>query len=145
MNILELLERKPKTNYKVKVSDGNEAKTFDVLAMEPYNEGYALRYKDDHKTADVVYMSRGYRPIREDGFFIVGKNAGNNSAAYIVGQSTDKDCPGEDLSAIIRADGLAEGFKALYESKINWKLLLILAVVAGGIFLVVAYLKSRGG
>jgi len=157
MDIIGLLSSKPKTNFKVKVSDGNQARTYDVGEVVAYNEGFALRYKDKDGNKDVVYMGRKYRPLMEDGCYIVGKNLGNNSAAIVVdgvklavacdvvGRSTDADCPGEDLSAIIRSDGLAIGYKALYETKIPWKLLLIAGIVGVVIIGVVMFVRSQGG
>ena len=156
MDIESLFRSKPKTKYKVKVSDGNQVKTFDVLKMIGYNEGFAMRYKDGDGNVDVVYMARDYRPVQEDGFYLVGKNLGNNSAATlvdgksvaigcdIVGRSSDPDCPGEDLSAIVRSDGVAIGYKALYESKIPWKLIVIFAIVAFVIFAIIMFMRTRG-
>lgn len=157
MDIDKLFGNRPKTKYKVKVSDGNQLRTYDVLKIDAYNEGFALRYKDTSGKVDVVYMARSYRPVQEDGFYIVGKNIGNNSAATIVdgravavgcdvvGASSDKDCPGEDCSAILRSDGLAIGYKALYESKIPWKMIVIFAIVAFVIFAVIMFMRTRGG
>jgi hypothetical protein len=144
-----------------------------------YNEGFALHYKDKNGKKDVVFIGRKYRPLVQDGLFLVGKNLGNNSAALlldettitlavpiagpshqpipilpdgnpvtqavaVVAASTDPNCPGEDLSAIVRTHGVALGYKALYENKLSLKLLLLLVVTAVIIIGVVMYIRSQG-
>jgi len=156
MDIADLLRTSRKTQYKVKVSDGNRCRTYDVTEVVGYTDGFALRYKDGQGNQDVVYMARTYRPVVEDGFYMVGKRLGNNSAAVVVdgkqlavgcdvvGRSTDSDCPGEDLSAIVRSDGLAIGYKALYESKIPWKMIVIFGIVAFVILAIIMFMRTRG-
>jgi hypothetical protein len=154
----DLFAQKP--HYRVKVSDGSHAHTYDVKRMTPYNDGFVLEYKNSQNKWDVVFMGRKYRPLLENGIFLVGKNAGNNSAAVvidgpggqkisttspIIGISTDPNCPGEDLSSIVRSHSLATGYKALYESKIPWKTLVIIIIIGIVIMVGIYFLRSRGG
>lgn len=157
MDILtKLWETNEKSQFKVKVSDGIRCRSFPVKEVVGYNEGKVMRYKNADGQLDVVYMSHDYRPILEDGFYVVGKRLGNNSACAVIdgkpgpvaceviGKSSDRDCPGEDLSAIVRSDGLAIGYRALYESKIPWKLIVIAGIVAIVVIGIIVFMQSRG-
>lgn len=149
---------KPATDYIVLVTDGTQIKEHPIIDVVGYNDGFAMRYKNGAGTLDVVYVGRRYRPMQRGGKWLIGKRLGNNSAcqitvdgvtmqqaADVIGPSTDPDCPGEDLSAVVRTDGLATGYSALYESKIPWKWIIIIGVVALVVILVISFIKSRGG
>lgn len=150
-----------RSGYAVLVTDGTRGGVFPVNEVVGYNDGFVLRYKNSNGQKDMVYIGRDYRAIEVDGVYWVGKRSGNNSGATItyeedgqrskvkvavdaVGPSTDPDCPGEDLSALIRGDSFATGYRALYERRIPWKVILLIG--AAVLVLVVVYMiaKSRG-
>jgi hypothetical protein len=145
-------------SYAVLVTDGIRGKLFPVKTIVAYNEGYVLRYKNSAKKLDMVYIDRGYRPVEVDGVYWVGKNSGNNSGASItydgvdvpracpvVGPSSDRNTPGEDLSNLIRNDSFAEGYRALYESNMNLKTIIIIVVAVIGVIALFLFIRSRGG
>lgn len=123
-----------RTDFIVLISEGVHVIPRVITAMVPYNRGIAMRYRNGANKVDTVYVPHGFRYLEKDGKYYVGKRAGNNSACEVLGPSMDPNCPGEDLSALIRADGIALGLKALYERTINWKLILILG--AGGVAII---------
>lgn len=143
------------TDYIVLVTDGQEFAPRPVVAITGYNEGLVMRYRNGKGKLDVVYIPHSYRPLRHKGKYYIGKRLGNNSACRVIdgqryqraddilGPPTDKDCPGEDLSSLIRADGVALGFKALYERNIPWKLIIILGVGVVVIIGVVVFVAQR--
>jgi len=134
-----------KSRFVVLESDGVRLKHYPVTEVSGYKDGLVLRYKNINGLVDLVYAGRNYRPLEESGQFFVGKNLGNNSAAAlvedtdgkemavavpVVGDSTDADCPGEDLSALARSDLLAVAARTLYgKAPIPWKLIIIVGVV----------------
>jgi len=150
--IIDLLSKKQdskadEVKYGVLVvgADG-ETIQHKVIDVAGYNDGYAMRYLDGNKALEVVYVPRNYKFKEENGVMLVGKRFGNNSACpiMVLGESVDKDCPGEDLSAVGRSDLFAHGIMTLYgKQNINWKVILII----GGIVLVAIFLfyKFRGG
>lgn len=155
--IKSLFEKK--TKYLILVSDGQVVRACPVIERSSYNEGFAMRYKDHEGKMDVVYMSREYRPLelQPGGKLLIGKRIGNNSACKVVvdglsmvkaddvvGPSTDKDCPGEDLSCLVRTDVMARGYSTLSESKVPWKWVIIIGIIAV-VVIAIFYFKSRGG
>jgi hypothetical protein len=153
-----------KTKYDVLVCDGIESKgkLFPVTDIVAYNEGVAMRYKNHNNKLDTVYIGHKYRPLQVGDRFWIGKRLGNNSACTIalngekveikaeeiavavIGAPTDADCPGEDLSGVVRTDGLAIGYESLYESKIPWKWVVIIGVIVIAVIAVIYFIKSRG-
>lgn len=152
------LSRRKKTKYNVVVSDGLRGRKYPVKEFVAYNEGYVLRYKNGDGQMDVVYAGPKYRPLEVDGEYWVGKRTGNNSACYIdyegikvkeacevVGPSIDPDCPGEDLSSLVRTDVLAIGYHTLTEAKkVSWKVIIIIGIIVVAV-VVFMYIRSRGG
>ena len=156
--IKELLPQNGKTAFVVIVSDGIKGKPYPIKEVVGYNEGFVLRYKNGDGELDSVYVSRKFRFLEYDGKYLLGKRLGNNSGCEInyegekvkegvevIGPSSDRDCPGEDLSSLIRTDVMAIGYRALTEAKVPKKwiiVVVIVAVIAVGVF---AFIKSRGG
>ena len=138
-----------KVKYVVLVSDGVTLEHCRVYETVGYNDGIVFRYKRKNGVADVVYAGKGYRALEENGTFYVGKRYGNNSAAEIdvlegervfvasgvIGESSDPDCPGTDLSRLIMSDFLGTGIKTCYgKMQFPWKWVIIGALVALMIF-----------
>ena len=142
-----------RSKYIVLVSDGAKLSHCTVVETVGYNEGLVHRYRTKSGVLDMVYCSRKYRALEESGVFYIGKQLGNNSGAKlvdvtvdgvavkvvegceVVGESSDKDCPGEDLSALIRSDFVGKGIKTEYgKGGIPWKWVIIVGVIALLIF-----------
>lgn len=157
-----ILRHKKDNKFLVLVSDGVHLKRYPVYAVVGYNGGYRMSYKDDDGVADVVYIGREYKFLEADGKYLVGKQLGNNSACpvcvgmaeaeiakvnsacVVVGESSDKDCPGDDLSSLILSDFFGVGIKTIYgKTSIPWKWVLIIGMVALLIFAAVKF--SSGG
>jgi hypothetical protein len=153
--IMELLPKKSKTDYIVIVSDGLKGKPYPITEIVGYNEGYALRYKNGDDKLDVVYVSRQFRFLEYEGKYLLGKRLGNNSGCEIdfegakikegievIGPSTDPDCPGEDLSSLVRTDVLAIGYSTLTESKVSRKLIIII-IIAVIVIAIIYFIMKR--
>lgn len=131
------------TDYILLLSEGVHIIPRAIIGISPYNRGLAMTYRDGSGKVDVVYVPHDFKYLEKDGKYYLGKRAGNNSACAVLGSSLDKDCPGEDLSALVRAHGLALGFKALYERSIPWKLIIIIGIGVVAIIGLVAWLGPR--
>ena len=132
-----------RTDYIVLISEGVHIVPRPIIGIEPYNRGLAMRYRNGANKIDTVYVPHNFDYLEKDGKYYLGKRAGNNSACAILGQSVDKNCPGEDLSALVRADGIALGLKSLTERSIPWKLILIIGAAAVGIIALIAYVGPK--
>lgn len=145
--------RKDTIRYEVLESDGTQLKRRKVLTVKGYNDGLVLTYQGDGML-DKVYVGRNYRPLRYKNRYWVGKRLGNNSACQVVdslkvplatdvlGPSTDKDCPGDDLSRLSLSDMFGTGvLTVLGKRNIPWLLIGIITVV---VIAVIWYLR-RGG
>lgn len=139
----QILQIDGQTDYIVLVSEGVHIVPRQVIGLAPYNRGIAMRYRNGAKKIDTVFVPHNFKYLEKDGKYYLGKRAGNNSACEIMGPSVDGHCPGEDLSALVRADGIALGLKALYERSVNWKLILIIGAGAIGIIALVAWLAPK--
>lgn len=135
------MQSKPKPPL-VLESDGHKISKHPITSISPYNEGMAAAYKNRQDKEDYVYFGPDYRPEILDGHTIYGKRQGNNSAAYLIGNPTDPDCPGADLSSLIRAHGNHKGFKAIYEKAIPWKLILLGAAGLVIVLIIVQYVRT---
>jgi len=155
--IAALFSKQAKTDFVVIVSDGLHGKPYPITEIVGYNEGYVMRYKNSDKKLDTVYVGRKFRFLEYEGKYLLGKRLGNDSGCYInfedekikegvevIGPSTDPDCPGEDLSSLVRTDVMAIGYNTLTESKVSWKWIIIIGIIAVAV-LVFMYIKSRGG
>ena len=132
-----------RTDYIVLISEGVHIVPRPIIGIEPYNRGLAMRYRNGANKIDTVYVPHNFDYLEKDGKYYLGKRAGNNSACAILGQSVDRNCPGEDLSALVRADGIALGLKSLTERTIPWKLILIIGAAAIGIIALIAYVGPK--
>jgi len=157
----QLAVKKAKTDFVVIVSAGNDkGEKHAITKVIGYNEGYALRYKNGDNKLDTVYVDRNFRFLELEGKFYLGKRLGNNSGCQInidgetiqaskgievIGAPRDPNCPGEDLSALIRTDVMALGYNTITESKINVKWVLIIGGIVAVIALIYWFVKSRGG
>jgi hypothetical protein len=102
-----------------------------------------MTYRNGSGKIDVVYVPHNFNYLEKDGKYYLGKRAGNNSACPVLAGSVDAHCPGEDLSSLIRAHGIALGLKALYERSIPWKLIIVIGIGAVAIIGLVAWLGPR--
>lgn len=147
--------------FVVQTSDGSHVDFHPVVKVRAYTDGIVLFYKNTENRLDMVGVLRNYRPLERDGVFYVGKNIGNNSAAAlitlheegkkdgdkvpaaadIVGASTDKDCPGDDMSEMMRANLYGVGLESITEERPVNKRLIIIIIVA----LVVGFIVIRSG
>lgn len=112
---------------------------YPVKKVGAYNDGIVVEYKTKLFKKDIAYGSDSYKPEIVNGVMYFGKNAGNSSLANVlmIGDSTDKNSPGDDLSLLIEADIIKRGMQAFYGKKNSWIMYLvigavILIVVAGG-------------
>ena len=134
-----------KTKWKIVERNGSgDVEDHAVIRVESYNEGFVLVY-GSRERPEFCYMKRGYRALHEDGFSLVAKNKGNVSAASWVGQSTDPEAPGDDLSLLARTHLMASGYRTLYEQKIPWKWMAIGVVVLVAVVAVFLFVRSQGG
>lgn len=146
--------KKPK--FKVVTSDGSNIEFCPVLRIRGYTDGVVLEYKKPETgQCDVVAMHHDYRPLHRQGIYYVGKNTGNNSAAYlitlhrngdgeaesfpgaaaVVGASSDPDCPGEDCSEIIRSNLYGVGLESISEKPhVNGRIIMIIIIGAVIVF-----------
>lgn len=131
------------TDYILLLSEGVHIIPRAIIGVSAYNRGLAMTYRNGTGKIDVVYVPHNFKYLQKDGKYYLGKHAGNNSACEVLGPSSDKDCPGEDLSALVRAHGLALGFKALYEKAIPWKLIVIIGVAAVAIIGLIAWVGPK--
>ena len=136
---------KRKGGFMVLVSDGDEIKPHRVKEVVGYNEGYRMSYSLGNGNTDYVYVGRGYEFLRLGDVRLVGKKLGNNSACHlcvdgqelkgcvasvVIGEPTDPNCPGEDLSRLVGSDIGAIAVRSVYgKAGINWKLVIGVAVV----------------
>lgn len=142
------------TPYEVIESDGVVGGRYPVEAVKAFNEGLVFIYKKG-LTVERVYAPRDYIPLKMDGVFWIGKELGNNSAARlvtitdelaqevqvhpavtVVGEPTDPDCPGQDLSRLVASDILHIGWRATRKPSNTWIFIAIAVVV---IIAVIAY------
>jgi hypothetical protein len=161
-----MVETKPK--FKVIVSDGSNIEFCPVKRIRGYTDGYMMEYKPVDGKVDYVAVGRKYRPLRgRNGVYYVGKNLGNNSAAYlvklhkdgneaeypgavaVVADSSDPDCPGEDCSEIIRGDLYGCGLASISDTPhFNKKIIIAILIGIAVIFFLVrsgALSKIIGG
>ena len=129
--------------YVVMETDGIVSRRFEVLKVEGYPDGYAYSYRNGNNQLDVVYAGLNYRPLEEPApRMVILKRKGNSSAAVIM--PTDADCPGEDLSSLVRTHLMALGYVTLYDKQVPWKWILIAGAVIG-IVAVIYFVMQRGG
>jgi hypothetical protein len=138
--------KKPK--FVVQTSDGSHVDFHPSIKVKAYTDGLVVFYKDSEGRLDMVGFNRKYRALERDGAFYIGKNIGNDSAAplivlhrdgekvevpgaaEIVGPSTDTDCPGDDLSEMMRANIYGVGLQSITEEKtVNKRLIIIIIIV----------------
>jgi hypothetical protein len=131
------------TDYVVLLTEGQHLVPRPIISVVPYNRGLAMRYRNGANQIDNVYVPHGFPFLEAGGKYYVGKRVGNNSACPVLAGSVDRHCPGEDLSALIRADGIGVGFKALYEHVIPWKAIIIIGVIAAVVVGLIAWLGPR--
>jgi hypothetical protein len=154
-----LRSKKPK--FVVQTSDGAHVDFHPCTRVKAYTDGLVVFYKDPDGRLDMVGFNRKYRPLERNGVFYVGKNIGNDSAAAlitlhengkkdgdevpaaadIVGASTDPDCPGDDLSELMRANIYGVGLQSITEEKPVNKRLIIIIIVA----FVIGFIVIRSG
>ena len=132
-----------RTDYILLLSEGVHIIPRPIISITPYNRGLIMNYRNGSNQIDTVGVPHGFKFLEKDGKYYLGKHAGNNSACEIMGPSKDPNTPGEDMSALFRAHGIALGLKALYERRINWKLILILCVVAVAVIGLVAWIAPK--
>ena len=143
VTLRQMLQLDGTTDFVVLLTEGVHVVPRDIIGIEPYNRGLAMRYRNGAKQIDTVYVPHNFRYLQKDGKFYLGKRVGNNSAVPVLGDPVDKSCPGEDLSALIRADGIGVGFKALYETRIPWRAILIIGGIAAAVIALIAILGPR--
>lgn len=115
---------------KVLVEKPDRITAHRVRKVKPYLEGYAFEYKDE-RVWDYVYVPADWILQELNGFKVVGKLYGNNSACRIISSSCDENCPGEDLSTLVRTHVMSTGYQRVYERKLDIvKLAIVLGVVA---------------
>ena len=129
--------------------DSTDLAVYEVTKVVAYNGGFAIDYIGRDKLKDVVYVPKNYPFVQRNGYTCVGKVSGNNSAAPVsfgvaVGGSVDVNCPGEDLSMLIRTDCMARGYRTMYAKNINWKLLLIIGGVVIAAIVVITIIRGGG-
>lgn len=132
--------------YWVVVADGNGSKEFEATNRYAYNEGIIYEYKDEKGQLDLVAVPHGYKYLKEDGRILIGKNLGNSSAASMIqiGKSADPECPGSDLSLLIRTHVASMGWKTVNEKAMPWKMLVIGIAVLVVVIGVVWFIRSQG-
>lgn len=159
-----MLTKKPK--FVVLESDGVHGRFFNVKQVLGYNNGYAYIYKNGDGLEDMVLAGMKYKALEVDGTHIIGKRQGNDSACclcklhtesemqeidipgkgkvkvsatQVIGNPSDPDCPGEDLSALGRANFFGIGVRSIYKPfDIPWK---IIGIVGIGIIAVIIFVK----
>jgi hypothetical protein len=149
--------KKPK--FVVQTSDGSHVDFHPAIKIKAYTDGLVIFYRDSDGRLDMVGVLRNYRPLERDGVFYVGKNIGNNSAATlielhnngevekvhgataVVGKSTDPNCPGDDMSEMMRANLYGIGLQSITEEKTVNKRLIIIIIAA----LVIGFIVVRSG
>lgn len=131
------------TDYIVLCTEGVHVVPHAVVSVEAFNKGLAMQYRDGADQLDVVYVPHNFRYLQRNGKYYLGKRVGNNSACAVLGPSLDEKCPGADLSALVRAHGVALGFRALYERVIPWKLIIIIGIGVAVIIGIVAFVGPR--
>lgn len=122
---------------------------YRITKISAYNGGYAMEYAGRNQRQDVVYVPKNYPFTRRNGAVWVGKVAGNNSAAVVrfgptVGASLDPDCPGEDLSMLVRTDLMARGYRTVYEKKIPWKAVILIGVAVLAVIVIITIMRMGG-
>lgn len=153
-----IINKKTKTDIVVIVSNGLKGKPYPITEVIGYNEGFALRYKNSQHKLDTVYIKHDFRMLEMDGKYYLGKRLGNNSGCEIdyeeekvkegvevVGPSTDPNCPGNDLSALVRNDVMAQGYLTLTEDKVPKKLIVIVLIAIAVGLAIYMFIRSRGG
>ena len=148
------MRKKPK--FVVQTSDGSHIAFYPSVKVKAYTDGLVVFYQNADGRLDMVGFNRKYRPLEQEGVFYIGKNIGNDSAAPlitlhrddekveapgaadIVGASTDPNCPGDDLSEIMRANLYSLALESISEEKtINKKLIIIIIIAVAVIFFLV--------
>jgi len=150
-----------KPQFVVVTSDGSHIKFHHSTKTKAYTDGIVVFYRDPDGRLDMVGFNRKYRPLERDGVFYVGKNIGNDSAANLitlhengkpdgeevpgpaatVGDSTDPNCPGDDLSELMRANIYGVGLQSITEEKTVNKRLIIIIIIA----FVIGFIVIRSG
>lgn len=149
--VTETITNKPR-EYWIAESDGVGIHEYPCTQRFNYNGGFVFNYKDKSGRTQICLVPRKYKFHETASKIYIGKNLGNSSAAVmlgigdiLIGNSTDVDCPGEDLSLLYRTHMASMGYKSLYEKNMPWKWLIIgiavLVVVVG----VVWFIKSQQG
>jgi hypothetical protein len=151
--------KKPK--FVIQTSDGSHVDFHPSVKVKAYTDGLVVFYRDPGGRLDMVGFNRKYKPLERNGSFYVGKNIGNDSAAAlvelheegkkdgvkvpaaadVVGASTDPDCPGDDLSELMRANIYGVGLQSITEEKpVNRRLIIIIILV-----FVIGFIVIRSG
>jgi hypothetical protein len=121
---------------------------FEITRQRKYNQGLAFEFKM-HGERQLLYASHFYPPMIVGPHRFYFKTPGNDSAAYVLygphgffAIPSDKDCPGEDLSALVFTDVMTRGYKKLTKS--NWMLFAIIGGVAILLIAGILIWKSMG-
>lgn len=161
-----------KTDYRVLERTNDVGHIYDVDEVRSFNDGLVLIYTKNGQK-DRVLVGNKYTPLRVGSKLWVGKNTGNSSQALInddrklqmvplttdgqdepdegpiawavsvIGDSTDPDCPGQDLTNLERSNLLYLGIKAVYKKR-SWTWVIIIGVVVLAVILIL-YFTSQGG
>lgn len=106
-------------------------KSYPVKKIIYYNEGFSVEYKPSMFKKDYAYGDEGYNPAIVNDCLYFGKEEGNNSMTPVVmmGDSYDKNCPGGDLSTLIRIDAIRRAIDSYYGKKNSWMWYIVVAIV----------------
>lgn len=145
------------TPYNVVESDGVLGGIYEVKNVLGFTDGKVMVY-DRQGEIERVFVPNSYIPLRVNGAWWIGKKVGNNSAARIVqmpgeseartvttaadviGDSVDPDCPGSDCSRILASNILHRVAKSTRKQDNKWVWIIGAAVVA-----VIVIIIARGG
>lgn len=152
-----------KKKFVVMESDGEQiVGTFNVNTVIGFNEGKVLVYQREGKMSR-CYIGNKVKPLLWKGKFYVGKEVGNSSACQVVkrkldidgelvevddgceiiGEPSDVEMPGEDLTSVFKSDMLNKYAKTVTKKRSPWLFILIVVVVVIAVIAFI-YMRSRG-
>ena len=131
----------------IKIPESEKPLTFKAVSVESDTGGSQVFYKNGKKLSSVL-IPPNYQYAHLDGYAVVGKKDGNNSACPIkigtfIGEPCDPECPAESMDILFAHQLLGRAGKTLKgKTDIPWMWIIIVFVAIILLFVGYQFLKS---
>jgi len=101
-----------------------------ITSIYSFNGGSEITYQSYNNQDEHVFIPIQARPITIGNTWYIGHIIGNNSCISFACQPCDPDCPGHDLTALIKTNIAYKAFKRLHKPMQGMAIIIIIAIIA---------------